>query len=134
MRQFGERVVIDGPRLSACTLVLSTIPGNRSASRGGERLASMPAIVRSRTGYMARAPEANRAVTASDPGGLRSWIKRRGGRRIRSSIFAVRSLWGLIRTVSNLAGVTSFVAHVTHPRFRLWSRSICDPARTHRSA
>ena len=27
--QSGERVVIDGPRLSACTLVLSTIPRNR---------------------------------------------------------------------------------------------------------
>ena len=29
VRQSGERVVIDGPCLSACTLVLSTIPRNR---------------------------------------------------------------------------------------------------------
>ena len=29
VRKSGERVVIDGPCLSACTLVLSTIPRNR---------------------------------------------------------------------------------------------------------
>ena len=29
VRQSGERVIIDGPCLSACTLVLSTIPRNR---------------------------------------------------------------------------------------------------------
>ena len=29
VRQSGERVIIDGPRLSACTLVLSTIPRSR---------------------------------------------------------------------------------------------------------
>src|SRR5262245_17590543 len=29
VRQSGERVVIDGPCFSACTLVLSIVPGNR---------------------------------------------------------------------------------------------------------
>jgi len=29
VRQSGERVIIDGPCLSACTLVLSTIPQDR---------------------------------------------------------------------------------------------------------
>src|SRR6266699_1272823 len=29
VRSSGERVVIDGPCLSACTLVLSTVPNNR---------------------------------------------------------------------------------------------------------
>ena len=29
IRQSGERVIIDGPCLSACTLVLSTIPKKR---------------------------------------------------------------------------------------------------------
>ena len=29
VRRSGERVIIDGPCLSACTLVLSTIPRNR---------------------------------------------------------------------------------------------------------
>ena len=32
VRQSGERVIIDGPCLSACTLVLSTIPRSRVAS------------------------------------------------------------------------------------------------------
>src|SRR5262245_52624626 len=42
VRQSGERVIIDGPCLSACTLVLSTIPAIAFASRDGRCLASMP--------------------------------------------------------------------------------------------
>jgi hypothetical protein len=38
VRQSGERVIIDGPCLSACTLVLSTIPRSiRVRERGGGR-------------------------------------------------------------------------------------------------
>jgi hypothetical protein len=40
VRQSGERVVIDGPCLSACTLVLSAVPRKRICvtSRAGSRL------------------------------------------------------------------------------------------------
>lgn len=41
LRRSGERIVIDGPCYSACTLVLSTIPSDRIASRGGRSWASM---------------------------------------------------------------------------------------------
>ena len=42
LRRSGQRVIIDGPCLSACTLVLNTIPRNRSASHKGRFLAFMP--------------------------------------------------------------------------------------------
>ena len=80
VRQSGERVVIDGPCLSACTLVLSTIPRNRiCVTRRAVLGFHAPRLFDPRTGYTARAPEATRAVTASYHAGVRSWIKRRGG-------------------------------------------------------
>ena len=80
VRQSGERVVIDGPCLSACTLVLSTISRNRiCVTRRAVLGFHAPRLFDPRTGYTARAPEATRAVTASYPAGVRSWIKRRGG-------------------------------------------------------
>ena len=80
VRQSGERVVIDGPCLSACTLVLSTIPRSRiCVTRRAVLGFHAPQWFYPRTGYTARAPEATRAVTASYPPGVRAWIKKRGG-------------------------------------------------------
>jgi hypothetical protein len=80
VRQSGERVVIDGPCLSACTLVLSTIPRNRiCVTRRAELGFHAPRWFDPRTGYTTRAPEATRTVTASYPLGVRAWIKKRGG-------------------------------------------------------
>ena len=76
VRQSGERVVIDGPCLSACTLVLSTIPRSRiCVTRRAVLGFHAPQWFYPRIGYTARAPEATRAVTA----GVRAWIKKRGG-------------------------------------------------------
>ena len=71
VRQSGERVIIDGPCLSACTLVLSTIPRNRIC-----------VTRRAVLGFHAPrwfAPEATRVVAASYPPGVRAWIRKRGG-------------------------------------------------------
>src|SRR4249919_1242917 len=80
VRKSGERVVIDGPCLSACTLVLSTVPRNRiCVTRRAVLGFHAPRWFYPRTGYTARAPEATRTVTASYPPGVRAWIKKRGG-------------------------------------------------------
>jgi hypothetical protein len=80
VRQSGERVVIDGPCLSACTLVLSTIPRNRiCVTRRAVLGFHAPRWFDTRTGSTTRAPEATRTVTASYPAGVRAWIKKRGG-------------------------------------------------------
>ena len=44
VRRSGERVIIDGPCMSACTLVLSTIPRNRILRylEGGPRVPCTP--------------------------------------------------------------------------------------------
>ena len=80
VRQSGERVIIDGPCLSACTLVLSTIPRNRICVTQRAVLGfHAPRWVDLRSGLTGRAPQATRIVTASYPAGVRAWIKKRGG-------------------------------------------------------
>ena len=79
VRQSGERVIIDGPCLSACTLVLSTIPQDRICVTS-----------RARLGFHAawRAAAGSRKVAAADgtellmeiyPQQIRSWIAQHGG-------------------------------------------------------
>jgi hypothetical protein len=80
VRQSGEKVIIDGPCLSACTLVLSTIPQNRICVTKRAVLGfHAPRIIDRRSGRSTRAPEATRIVIASYPPGVRAWIKKRGG-------------------------------------------------------
>ena len=80
LRASGERIVIDGPCLSACTLVLSTIPKSRICVTRRAVLGFHAAQwVDPRTGRMSRAPEATRIVTQTYPAGVRAWIKKRGG-------------------------------------------------------
>ena len=80
VRQSGRRVVIDGPCLSACTLVLSTIPRNRiCVTRRAVLGFHAPRWYDLQSGRTTRAPEATRAVTATYPAGVRAWIKKRGG-------------------------------------------------------
>ena len=80
VRQSGERVIIDGPCLSACTLVLSTIPRNRiCVTRRAVLGFHAPRWYYPGTGQTMRASQATRVVTASYPPAVRAWIKKRGG-------------------------------------------------------
>ena len=80
LRASGERIIIDGPCLSACTLVLSTIPKNRiCVTRRAVLGFHAPQWVDPRSGRTSRTPEATRIVTQSYPAGVRAWIKKRGG-------------------------------------------------------
>jgi len=80
VRQSGDRVIIDGPCLSACTLVLSTIPKNRiCVTRRAVLGFHAPKYVDPRSGRTSRSLAATRIVTQSYPSGVRAWIKKRGG-------------------------------------------------------
>jgi hypothetical protein len=80
LRASGERIIIDGPCLSACTLVLSTIPKNRiCVTRRAVLGFHAPQKLDPRSSRLSRTPEATRIVTQSYPAGVRAWIKKRGG-------------------------------------------------------
>src|ERR1700722_17408306 len=79
VRASGERVVIDGPCLSACTLVLSIVPHERICVTRRAVLGFHAARSKDRRGRMYAEPEASAIVLRTYPSGLRSWITQRGG-------------------------------------------------------
>ncbi len=79
VRQSGERVVIDGPCLSACTLVLSLVPSDRICVTRRAILGFHAARSVDRRGRTRAEPEASKLVLQAYPAGVRDWIRRRGG-------------------------------------------------------
>jgi hypothetical protein len=79
VRKSGERVVIDGPCLSACTLVLSMVPRERICVTRRAVLGFHAARSMDRRGRMYAEPEATALVLQTYPSGVRSWIVQRGG-------------------------------------------------------
>jgi hypothetical protein len=79
VRASGERVVIDGPCLSACTLVLMSVPRGRICVTPRAVLGFHAATSRDFFGQRRLEPEATGVVLAAYPPRVRDWIVRRGG-------------------------------------------------------
>jgi hypothetical protein len=79
VRASGERVVIDGPCLSACTLVLSVVPSDRICVTRRAVLGFHAARSIDRRGRTYAEPEASELVLEAYPSAVRGWIRRRGG-------------------------------------------------------
>jgi hypothetical protein len=79
VRASGERVVIDGPCLSACTLVLSVVPNDRICVTRRAVLGFHAARSMDRRGRLYAEPEASELVLEAYPAAVRNWIRRRGG-------------------------------------------------------
>ena len=94
----GERVVIDGPCLSACTLVLSMIPRERICVTRRAVLGFHAARSMDRRGRMYSEPEASAIVLQTYPTGVRDWIRRRGGLTSRLLLLRGRELAALYPT------------------------------------
>ncbi len=92
VRATGDRVVIDGPCLSACTLLLSTIPNNRICVTRRAVLGFHAARAVDRQGRIYAAPEATRLVAATYPPPVRAWIARHGGLTRRLILLRGREL------------------------------------------
>jgi hypothetical protein len=92
VRETGERVVIDGPCLSACTLVLSTVPNERICVTRRAVLGFHAARSIDRRGRIYAEPEASRAVLEAYPAPVRNWISRHGGLTSRLLLLRGREL------------------------------------------
>jgi hypothetical protein len=79
LRASGERVVIDGPCLSACTLVLSVVPNERICVTRRAVLGFHAARSIDRRGRTYAEPEASELVLRTYPAQVRDWISRHGG-------------------------------------------------------
>jgi hypothetical protein len=92
VRATGERVVIDGPCLSACTLLLSTIPNNRICVTPRAVLGFHAARAVDGYGRVYAAPDATQVVVATYPPAVRAWIRRHGGLTSRLILLRGREL------------------------------------------
>jgi hypothetical protein len=92
VRDSGERVVIDGPCLSACTLVLSIVPGERICVTRRAVLGFHAARSVDRRGRFYAEPAASEAVLRAYPRPVRDWISRRGGLTSRLLLLRGREL------------------------------------------
>jgi hypothetical protein len=79
VRESGERVVIDGPCFSACTLVLSIVPSDRICVTQRAVLGFHAARWVDRKGRQYAAAEETRLLAATYPRAVRNWIGRQGG-------------------------------------------------------
>jgi len=95
LRQSGERIVIDGPCYSACTLVLSMVPQERICVTRRAVLGFHAARLVDEYGHETPATEATDVVTASYPSGVRAWINRHGGLRPKPIFLRGRELAAL---------------------------------------
>jgi hypothetical protein len=98
VRASGERVVIDGPCLSACTLVLSIVPDERICVTRRAVLGFHAARSIDRRGRLYAEPEASREVLAAYPAPVRGWISRRGGLTSRLLLLRGRELAAIYPT------------------------------------
>ena len=80
VRQTGERVVVDGPCLSACTLVLSIVPETRiCVTRRAVFGFHAARLLDKRSGRSSPATEATELIAATYPPTIQDWIARHGG-------------------------------------------------------
>src|SRR3954468_22835332 len=98
VRESGERVVIDGPCLSACTLVLSIVPSERICVTKRAVLGFHAARSIDRGGRLYAEPEASQAVLEAYPAPVRGWISRRGGLTSRLLLLRGRELAAIYPT------------------------------------
>src|SRR5947209_19571743 len=78
LRSSGQNVIIDGPCLSACTLVLGVIPRERICVTSRARLGFHPAWHPGSDGRPVTSREATKLLMDIYPEHVRSWIARHG--------------------------------------------------------
>lgn len=92
LRASGQRVVIDGPCLSACTLVLATVPRNRICVTQHAVLGFHAARSVDQYGRTEPEPEASEIMLESYPLPVQRWIRRHGGLTSRLLLLRGREL------------------------------------------
>jgi hypothetical protein len=96
VRESGERVVIDGNCLSACTLVLGLVPNDRICATPRARFGFHAAWMPDPNGRPVTSPMGTQALWNIYPVSVRHWISRQGGLSRRMIYMEGRSLGGIV--------------------------------------
>ena len=106
MRQSGERVVIDGPCFSACTMVLGAIPHNRICVTSRALLGFHAAFHVDESGRQATSLGGNSLLMDHYPPQVRNWIAQRGGLSRQMIFLSGRGLASMYASCDSSAGET----------------------------
>ena len=98
LRGSGQKVVIDGPCLSACTLVLGVIPRERICVTRRARLGFHAAWHPGENGRPVTSREATKLLMDIYPEHVRSWIAQRGGLSPKMMFLSGRELASMYRS------------------------------------
>jgi hypothetical protein len=96
VRQSGERVVINGACLSACTIVVGMIPRDRLCAMPNAVLGFHAAWFPDGAGGMRPSHEATQVLMRFYTPGIRQWIARRGGLTPQLMLLQGRELAALV--------------------------------------
>ena len=117
LRSSGERVVVDGNCLSACTMVLGMIPRDRICATSRARFGFHAAWMPDADGHPVTSPMGTRALWDIYPPSVRHWISRHGGLSRRMIYLEGRSLRGIVASCdapvlrAHLRSERRFTAH-----------------------
>jgi hypothetical protein len=95
LRSSGEKIVIDGPCLSACTMILGVIPRDRICVTSRARLGFHAAWRPDESGRPVTSRGGTQLLMEVYPQEVRSWIARRGGLTPRMKILSGRELYAM---------------------------------------
>jgi hypothetical protein len=98
LRQSGQRVMIDGPCLSACTIVLGVMPRDRICVTPRAQLGFHAAWNPGRDGRPVLSQAGTKALWDIYPGEIRTWLKRRGGLKPKMVYLSGSELMAMYRT------------------------------------
>jgi hypothetical protein len=104
MRQSGERVVIDGLCLSACTMVLGAIPRNRICVTSRAVLGFHAAYDLDQSGRQVTSHGGTALLMEYYPPQVRSWIAQRGGLSRQMIFLSGRGLSSMFASCDSPAG------------------------------
>jgi len=98
LRDSGERVIIDGPCLSACTMIVGVIPPERLCVTSRARLGFHAAWHPGENGRQVTSKAATKLLMDIYPERVRHWIKERGGLSPRMIYLSGRDLASIVQT------------------------------------
>jgi hypothetical protein len=98
VRKSGERVIIDGPCLSACTIVLGVIPRNRICVTSRAQLGFHAAWDRDSYGRPITSQIATRLLEEMYPKDVRNWLAKQGGLSTQMKYLAGPELAAMFQT------------------------------------
>jgi hypothetical protein len=96
VRSSGERVVIDGNCLSACTMVLGLIPADHVCATSRARFGFHAAWMPDENGRPVTSPMGTQALWNIYPAPVRHWISRHGGLSRRMIFMEGSALHGVV--------------------------------------